>query len=92
MANTPSDLEKVFDPLFGHKFPNVGVILGVLGCRRRGGVVQGDGQPFRVLDPVDAEAVENFGDGGRVVVAQGHVRRGVDDLAGLYAGQSGIFG
>src|SRR6185436_4177143 len=74
VADAPAYLKKVADTLFGHKAAHVGVILGVLGGRGWGGMIQSNGQSLRVLDPLNPQAVECLGDSGRIIVAEGYIR------------------
>jgi hypothetical protein len=92
MAYTPAHLKKVFDSLRGHKTADIGVILGVLGGRGGGGVIEGYSQPLRVFHLLDAQAVKSFDDSSGIVVTQGDIRGYVEHLAWRYLRQPGIFG
>jgi hypothetical protein len=89
---TAPDLEKVGDAHLIHKAAHVGVILGVLGGRGWGGMIQGNGQSLRVLDPLNPQAVKYFGDSRRVIVTEGYIRGHVNHLARRHFRQTSIFG
>ncbi len=65
------------------------MVLGVLRGRRRNGVVEGDGQPLRVLDALYPDLAKEADDRRRVVVAQHNVGVDIDYLAGAHLRQSG---
>src|SRR5581483_2792259 len=89
MADAAPHLKKGGDALLFDKLAHFGMILRVL-CRRRGhSVVERDCQPFGVPDFLDAEFLERLVDRGGIVVAQGHVGAGIDDLPGSQGGQPG---
>jgi hypothetical protein len=92
VTDTPAYLKEMFNTLLGHKAAHVGMVLGMLGGGRRGGVVQGNGQPFRIFYPLDSQAVEYPGDSGGIIVAEGDVGGRVEHLTRPHFRQAGVFG
>jgi hypothetical protein len=89
MANAPSRFKKVADALFSDKGANLGVVLGMLGRRRRDGVIQGNRHSFRDEDAGLTEFQPDLADGGGVIVAQHHIRPSIDHLTHVNRCQTG---
>ena len=88
VADAAAHLKEVANPLLGDKLADFGVVLRVLGRRRRHGVVERDRQPIGNQHPFLPKLLPDAADGGRVVVAQHHVRPRIHDLADLDLAQS----
>ena len=75
--------KKVRDALVARELAHTGVISRMLGGRGRHGVIEGDRQPFGMLDAFVGQLLEDRGDSGGIVMTQNDIRFDDDDIAGI---------
>jgi hypothetical protein len=82
VTDAAPNFKEIRDALRIDKLAHLGVILRVLGRRRRHGVIECDREPFRIFNPLDAERAKDLRNRRGVIMRQHNVRLRIDDLPG----------